>query len=267
MNIILKVTLWLIGIFTGIYLVICCFFYFSQDDLIFQGTRYPAGYRYDFRSAYKEYNIKTADGTTLNGVLFLSQKPKGLVFFLHGNGGTIDSWHTVAGNYNNVGYDVFMLDYPGYGKSTGNIKSQQQLFDAVKMAYQHVKTLYPENQIVILGYSIGTGPAAWLASQNHPQKLILLAPYYSLVDEAKTLYPFLPSSILKYPLQTYEYIQHTSAPIVIFHGDEDELINHSSSFRLQKYFKPGDKLIILKGQHHNGIDDNAKYKDSLKKVL
>jgi esterase/lipase len=133
---------------------------------------------------------------------------------------------------------------------------QQQLFDAVKMAYQHVKTLYPENQIVILGYSIGTGPAAWLASQNHPQKLILLAPYYSLADEAKTLYPFLPSSILKYPLQTYEYIQHTSAPIVIFHGDEDELINRSWSHRLQKYFKPGDKLIILKGQHHNGIDDN-----------
>ncbi|QEC76393.1 alpha/beta hydrolase [Mucilaginibacter ginsenosidivorax] len=267
MNIILKVTLWLIGIFMGIYLAICCFFYFSQDNLIFQGTGYPAGYQYNFSSAYKEYNIKTADGNTLNGVLFITPKSKGLVFYLHGNGGTIDSWHTVAGNYNNVGYDVFMPDYPGYGKSTGHIKSQQQLLDAVKMAYQHAKTLYPENQIVILGYSIGTGPAAWLASQNHPQKLILLAPYYSLADEAKTLYPFLPSFILKYPLQTYEYLQHTSSPIVIFHGDADELINLSSSRRLQKHFKPGDKLIILKGQHHNGLDDNTDYQAWLKKML
>jgi len=115
------------------------------------------------------------------------------------------------------------------------------------MAYQHVKTLYSENRIVILGYSVGTGPAAWLASQNHPQKLILLTPYYSLADEAKTLYPFLPSFILKYPLQTYKYIQHTSASIIIFHGDTDELIDHSSSRRLQKYFKPGDRLITLKG--------------------
>lgn len=135
------------------------------------------------------------------------------------------------------------------------------------MAYQHVKTLYSENRIVILGYSVGTGPAAWLASQNYPQKLILLAPYYSLADEAKTLYPFLPSFILKYPLQTHKYIQHTSASIIIFHGDADELINHSSSLRLQKYFKPGDRLIILKGQHHNGINDNTDYQDSLKKFL
>lgn len=267
MNIILKVTLWLIGIFTGIYLAICCFFYFSQDDLIFRGIRYPIGYQYNFQAAYKEYNIKTADGDTLNGILFTTQKPKGLIFYLHGNGGTIDSWHTVVFHYNKLGYDVFMPDYPGYGKSTGHIKSQQQLFDAVKMAYQHVKTLYPENQIVILGYSIGSGPAAWLASQNHPRRLVLLAPYYSLADEAKTLYPFLPSFILKYQFNTYKYIQHATAPITIFHGDADELIDHTSSIRLKKYFKPGDKLIILKGQQHNGIDENGDYLDSLKKIL
>ena len=229
--------------------------------------QYPSEYQYNFRVAHEEYNIKTEDGNTLNSVLFKAVKPKGVIFYLHGNGGSIDSWQRVAFHYTDLGYDVFMLDYPGYGKSTGHIKSQQQLFDAVKMAYQHVKTLYPENQIVILGYSIGTGPAAWLASQNHPQRLILLAPYYSLADEVKTLYPFLPSFILKYQFNTYKYIQHLPAPITIFHGDADELIDHTSSIRLKKYFKPGDRLIILKGQQHNGINENGDYLDSLKKIL
>ncbi len=267
MNSFLKVIRWLAGIIAGIYLTICLFFYFQQDKLIFQGMRAPVGYRYNFTQLYTEYLIPTADGDTVNAVLFKVVKSKGVIFYLHGNGGSIESWQQVTTHYNDLGYDVFMPDYPGYGKSTGHIKSQRQLFNAVKMAYQHVKTLRPENQIVILGYSIGTGPAAWLASQNHPRQLILLAPYYSLADEAKTLYPILPSFILKYPLETFEYLQHTSAPIIIFHGDADELIPYSSSVRLQQYFKPGDKLITLKGQGHNGIDDNVDYREVLKGVL
>jgi len=258
---------WVISIIAGIYIAVCIWFYVAQDKLIFQGVRYPTGYKYHFNSDSQEYNIKTADGNIINCGLFKVSQPKGLIFYLHGNGGALESWYVVVRHYNNLGYDVFIPDYPGYGKSSGTIRSQQQLLDAVQAAYNYIKSIYQENQIVILGYSIGTGPAAWLASTNRPRKLILLAPYYSLTDEATTLYPFLPGFILKYPIPTYQYIQRVKAPITIVHGDRDELIDHSASVRLTKYFKPGDRLITLPGQNHNGIDDNGEYQDSLKNIL
>jgi pimeloyl-ACP methyl ester carboxylesterase len=160
-----------------------------------------------------------------------------------------------------------MMDYPGYGKSTGHITSLKQLFNSISAAYAFIKPNYPENHIIILGYSIGTGPAAWLASQNHPQKLILLAPYYSLGDFVQKIYPFVPGVILKYKINTYQYIRHTTVPIIIFHGDADEVIYYGSSLKLKKYLKRGDSLITLHGQPHNGIDENPDYLTSLRAIL
>jgi len=137
----------------------------------------------------------------------------------------------------------------------------------VSAAYAFIKPNYSENRIVILGYSIGTGPAAWLASQNHPKKLILLAPYYSLTDMVQKYYPYLPGFILKYHINTYEYLQHISAPVIIFHGYKDEVIYYGSSLKLKQYFKHGDTLITLHNQNHQQIDENPDYSEALKSIL
>jgi pimeloyl-ACP methyl ester carboxylesterase len=118
-----------------------------------------------------------------------------------------------------------------------------------------------------MGYSIGTGPATWLAEHYQPKMLLLLAPYYSLGDMATHRYPFLPQFILKYPINTYQYLQHVKAPVVVFHGDEDEVIYYGSSLKLKPYLKPGDRLITLKGQGHLDFDDNAVYMEDLEGIL
>jgi len=262
-----KAFIWLVGICAGIYLAVCTFLYFKQDKIIFPGSRLPTGYRFEFQTPFHEYTIKTANGNTLSACLFTSSKSKGLIFYLHGNGGDLQSWGSVAKYYNALGYDVFIMDYPGYGKSSGHLTSMKQLFDAVNTAYAFIQPKYPENHIVILGYSIGTGPAAWLASQNHSQKLILLAPYYSLNDLIGKYYPYLPGMILKYHIDTYQYFQHTAAPIIIFHSDKDEVIYYGSSLKLKQYFKRGDTLITLHNQPHENIDENADYLNDLKSIL
>jgi len=267
MRIFFKTAIWVAGILGGIYLVICGYLYFNQEALIFPGTKLPRGYTYNFQLPFTEYAIKTNDRDTLNACLFKATSPKGLIFYLHGNGGNLQSWGTVAAYYTSLGYDLFMADYPGYGKSTGHITSLQQLFNAVGAAYAFIKPNYPENHIIILGYSIGTGPAAWLASKNHPQKLVLLAPYYSLSDLVQKTYPFVPAFILKYNINTYKYIQQVAAPITIFHGDADEVIYYGSSLKLKRYFKREDTLITLHGQPHNGIDENSDYLAGLKDIL
>ena len=263
----LKIAIWIVGILVGIYLIICAYLYSEQEALLFPGTKLTKAYTYSFQTPFKEYSIKTSDGDTLSACLFKATKPHGLVFYLYGNGDNIASWGSVAEHYTSLGYDLFMVDYPGCGKSTGHITSLPQLFDAIKAAYAFIKPNYSENHIVILGYSIGSGLAGWLASNKHPQKLILIAPYYSLNDLVKKHFPYLPGIILKYTINTFEYVQHTSARIVIFHGDNDHVIYYGSSLKLKIFLKPGDKLITLHNQDHNGIDENPDYLDSLKSIL
>jgi alpha-beta hydrolase superfamily lysophospholipase len=267
MKIFYKALIWIACICACIYLAVCSFLYFKQDKIIFPGSHLPAGYRFNFQTPFHEYAIKTTDGNTLSACLFTATKSKGLIFYLHGNGGDIQSWGGVAKYYNALGYDVFMPDYPGYGKSTGHLITMKQLFDAVNTAYAFIELNYPENHIIILGYSIGTGSAAWLASQHHPQKLILLAPYYSLPDMVQKYYPYLPGFILKYQINTYQYIPHVATPVIIFHGDKDDVIYYGSSLKLKQYFKPGDTLITLHNQNHQEIDQNQDYLNDLKSIL
>ena len=119
----------------------------------------------------------------------------------------------------------------------------------------------------MLGYSIGTGIAAEVAATNDPRLLILQAPYYSMVDMMKHTYPGVPTFILKYKLETNKFIKDCTMPIVIFHGNADEVIYYGSSLKLKPLLKRGDTLITLNGQGHNGITDNEDYLAAIKRIL
>jgi len=160
-----------------------------------------------------------------------------------------------------------MIDYRGYGKSEGTINGQRQFFEDMQIAYDELKTTYAESRIIVLEYSIGTGPAAKLASLNNPKLLILQAPYYSLTDMMQHNYWLIPTFILKYKFATNDYLKNCKMPILIFHGDQDEVIYYGASLKLQKEFKPQDSLITLTGQGHNGMTENPEYQMEIKKVL
>jgi pimeloyl-ACP methyl ester carboxylesterase len=249
------------------YLLICLLLYLFQEKLIFFPQKLTKDYRFGFNQPFEELNITTSDKTQLHGLLFKADSSKGLIFYLHGNAGALDSWGQVARTYTSLNYDVFLLDYRGYGKSGGAIRGQKQLFDDIQTAYDTLKNRYTENRIVVLGYSIGTGPASHVASMNHPSLLILQAPYYSLTDMMRRSYPIIPSFILKYKFETNNYLQRCKSPVVIFHGNQDEVIYYGSSLKLRSCFKQHDTLITLEGQSHNGITDNPVYQAELKQLL
>jgi alpha-beta hydrolase superfamily lysophospholipase len=249
------------------YIFLFGLLYFFQEKLIFFPQKLDKSYQFSFDHEFEEINIVAQDGITLNGLLFKADKSKGLIFYLHGNAGSVSSWGYVAKTYTDLNYDVFMLDYRGYGKSEGSIKSQKQLYDDVQTAYNKFKTTYDEGRIIVLGYSIGTGPASKLASGNDPKLLILQAPYYSLTDLVRHIYRIIPTFLLKYKLTNNEYITNCSMPVVVFHGDQDEVIYYGSSLKLRKLFKQQDTLITLRGQGHNGITDNKEYKIEIAKIL
>jgi hypothetical protein len=249
------------------YVIICILLYFFQERLIFFPKILSKEYRFSFPQPFEELAIKTTDGKLLNGLLFPAEQLKGLVFYLHGNAGALDAWGEVAKRYTDLGYDVFMLDYRGFGKSEGTIKNQTQFFDDIQAAYHQMKNRYKEDSIVILGYSIGTGPAAYLASVNHPKMLVLQAPYFSLADMMRHYYRVIPTFLLKYKFKTNEYIKSCKMPVVIFHGDQDEVIYYGSSLKLKTAMKNSDTLITLYGQGHNGITDNPQYIGAIRQLL
>lgn len=246
------------------------FFMFTscrQENMLFFPVTLPADHIFTFNNAFQEYFFKVDEKTQLNGLLFRADSSKGLVFYLHGNSGCIDSWGHIADVYLENNYDLFVLDYRGYGKSQGSISSEKQLHSDVQIVYDSLKKMYDEKDIVIIGNSIGTGLATKLASTNSPKRLILNAPYYSMIDLAHQYIKFMPSFIIRYKLKTNEYITQVKCPVTIFHGDQDEVIYVGSSEKLKKLFKEGDQLFILEGQQHNGINENVKYQTELRKLL
>jgi uncharacterized protein len=250
-----------------VYVLLCGLLFIFQEKLIFFPEQLEKDYKFSFDQEFEEKYIKTDDNGMLHGLLFKTINPKGLIFYLHGNAGSLSSWGKAAKAYTDLDYDVFMPDYAGYGKSEGNISSQAQLYGDIQSAYNEMTKLYPEEKIKILGYSIGTGPATKIASTNNPGMLILQAPYYSLPDLVENTIPFIPEFLLRYKLETNSYLLDCNMPIVIFHGTNDEEIYYNSSIKLQKSFKSGDTLITLNGLGHNGMTYDPDYTIEIKKIL
>ncbi|GGG38471.1 alpha/beta hydrolase [Hymenobacter glacieicola] len=265
----MKAVFWILGLGAALYIGVCLLLYFQQERLLFFPTRLATNYRFSFPGRFEEHWVTAPDGTRLHGLLFQtdSASAKGLIFYLHGNGGALDNWGEVAPAYTRLGYDVFLLDYRGYGKSQGRISSEQQLLSDVEVAYQQLLTQYPENRTVVLGYSLGTGPAAWLAARHLPRLLILQTPYQSMRAVARQHYPWVPGILVRYPLHTNRVLARVKSPIVIFHGDQDEIISYESARQLKALLKPQDQFITLAGAGHNGMTDNPEYQQAIQQIL
>lgn len=260
-------TIVLLVFFVIIYVIIVSYVYFNQVGMVFQSARLPKDYQFKYYQKFEELNIKSFDGVKLNGLLFKAENSKGLVFYLHGNAGTLETWGKIATIYTSLGYDIFILDYRSFGKSEGEIENEEQLNKDVSVAYKTLSKKYPENKIIIAGYSIGSGLASILASENKPKALILQAPYYSFTELSSSKVPFFPNFMKKFSLETYEYLPKIKAPIYIFHGTQDQLIPYQNSVRLSKLLSPKDRFYPLKDQDHTSMNENGNYQKDLEIIL
>ena len=263
----LKVALTTAVILFIIYVSVCLLAYLIQERLIFFPDRIDPNYKFAFDEPCQEVFVKGDDGNKLHGLLFKAANARGVILYLHGNGGALDAWGDVASTYLRLHYDVFLLDYRGYGKSEGRISSEMQLVTDVQRVYDFLLKSYREEDIVVLGYSLGSGLAARMAADNHPKMLIMQAPYYSLTDMMKLSFSFLPTFLLKYKLATNEALPSCKMPVVLIHGDRDEVIPYAQSLKLKPLLKPGDTLITLSGVGHNGMTGEPEYIRVIENVL
>lgn len=254
-------------VYLCIYLITVIFFVFTQEKFFFHPEKLQKDYRFNFETKFMELNILTPDGTSLNGILFKADSSKGVVFYLHGNAGSVKNFNEIARIITGLNWDLFALDYRGFGKSSGSIKSQDELYSDIRIAWDSIKSIYNESRIIIYGYSLGSGLAALLASENSARLLILQAPYYSWTDLFRHRCPIIPTFLVNYKIPTNKFIVNCRMPVVIFHGDRDNVVYYRSSLKLMQLAKSGDRLITLHREGHSGISANREYLEEMKKIL
>ena len=159
-----------------------------------------------------------------------------------------------------------MIDYPGYGKSTGK-RSEKTLYEDALNFYKIAISKVSAEHIIIYGKSLGTGIAAQLASVRDCKRLILETPYYSMDALAKHyffIYPVMPMT--KYTLPTYQHFEYIKAPVCIFHGTKDAVIPYKHATWLKEK-KTGTELITIEGGKHNNLNEFGLYQHKLDSLL
>jgi alpha-beta hydrolase superfamily lysophospholipase len=236
--------------------------YVKQERIILPASTLAADYRFQFDQPFEEVWIPV-QGASLHALHFKQPNPRGVVFFLHGNAGNLVSWTTGVDFYRRVNYDLFIVDYRGYGKSTGHIENEAQLYADARAAYDAMAPLYRDKPIVIYGRSLGAALAASLARDVQPRLLVLVSPFSSLAASAAQAYPWAPGWVLKYPLRTDAIIGDIKSPILLIHGSEDKLIPLSHSERLKALARSPVELLVVPGAGHSDIHKFPVYLDGL----
>ncbi len=261
--------LYLLILVLGIYSIVSIILYFVQDYFLFKPEKLPKDFQFYYENQeIEEYNLETRDGATLNGLLFKPKnKSRGVVLYLKGNSRSIKGWGKFAVDFTRHDFSVIMVDYRGFGKSTGK-RSQKAIKRDLQVIYNKIKDESSEERIIVYGRSMGSGFASKLASMNNPKMLILDAPYYSLRKVAGRYMPFMPLSILmKYPLPTYKWLKYVKCPIHIIHGTHDKLIPFKTSVKLSQIQPKITRLYTVIGGGHKNLNNFESYHKMLGEII
>ena len=161
-----------------LYSIIGLALYYLQEKFLFHPVKLAADYTYRFDGPFEELNIPFNETDTMNLVKFFPKDSvrKGVVLYYHGNKENIGRYAKFVNNFTKHGYEVWMEDYPGFGKSTGE-RTEKKLYQQAMAVYTMAAGKYGKDSIIVYGKSFGTGIAAYVAANTKCKRLILETPY------------------------------------------------------------------------------------------
>ena len=249
------------------YIVIAALVYFVQEKFIFKPEKIPQDFEYKYDAPFEELFFTIAPGVSINGLHFYCKEPKGLILYLHGNSRSIKGWAKYARDFYRYQYDVVLVDYRGFGKSTGK-RSEREMLSDIQFVYDTLRKKYQEQDILVYGRSLGSGFATKIAADNTPRYLILDAPYFSFLKVMERFTPFLPHRLLlRYHLRTDKWIRKVNCHTYIIHGTKDRLIPIRQSEQLQQINPHKITLIRIHGGRHNNLPSFNEYHNFIRDIL
>jgi fermentation-respiration switch protein FrsA (DUF1100 family) len=202
----------------------------------------------------EEVRIEAADGEKLIAWYVPATEGRPVVLYFHGNGGAlvhrVDRFRGLIAN----GNGLLALSYRGYGGSSGSPTEDGLLADAAA-AYAFAAARYPASRIAVFGESLGTGIAIWLATTSPVARVVLQAPYTSIVDIAAAAYPFLPVRLLlKDRYRSNERVGRVTAPVLVIHGERDRIVPIENGERLYGLIRAPKKFVRFAEGGHVDLD-------------
>jgi fermentation-respiration switch protein FrsA (DUF1100 family) len=247
---------WLVVLVSVGYLVGLVVLFFAQRSFIFP---IPQTKRTSLESAgfgaAEEHLLTTADGETII-VWHVPAKPgHAIVLYFHGNG---DFLAGLVGRFRDItsdGTGLVALSYRGYAGSSGQPSEQGLLSDA-EAAYAFTSARYGADRIVVWGFSLGSGVGVALAADRRIAKLVLEAPYTSIMEVAAGAFPFLPIRwLIRDQFRSDQRIARVTAPLLIMHGARDATIPISLGERLFALAREPKQFVRFPEGGHNDLGD------------
>lgn len=249
------------------YLLLIAIVYLVQERFIFKPEKLKQDFIYKYDVPFKELFFDVEPGVRINGLHFTVNKPHGLILYFHGNTRSIKGWARYAKDFSRYNYDVVLVDYRGFGKSTGK-RTEKDMLNDMQFVYDTLAAQYTEQHLIVYGRSLGSGFATKIASDNKPRYLILDAPYFSFRKAIERFLPILPVKlVLRYHLRTDKWIGQVSCHTYILHGTKDWLIPISNSEKLQEINPRKITLIRIVGGGHNNLPAFPEYHNFIRSIL
>ncbi len=241
--------------------------YFVQEKFIFKPEKLHQDFVYKYDAPFEELFFDVAPGVRINGLHFKVDAPQGLILYFHGNTRSIKGWARYARDFYRYGYDVVLVDYRGFGKSTGK-RSEAEMLSDMQFVYEALIRQYSEQHMIVYGRSMGSGFATKIASDNSPRYLILDAPYFSFKKTVERFLPMLPVKyVLRFHLRTDKWITRVNCHTYILHGTRDWLIPINHSEKLQAISPRKITLIRIHGGGHNNLPSFPEYHNFVRDIL
>lgn len=245
-----------------ISLIILCYFasatflFVYQDDYLYQPTE---DHSHDYSTRYF-----SNDGQRLSSIVLNPDKKNAILYF----GGSGESMGFTANEFEDVfpDHSMYLINYRGYGGSTGNPGEQEFYSDALDV-YDELSNVHAD--ISVIGYSLGSGIATYLASKRLLSSIALVAPYDSMLSVAREHYPFYPMSILlKDRYDSISRVDDVNEQVLVVVAEEDLAVPYELSRQLIDAFPPEQiKVKVIRGADHNSLLVADDFYTALKKFM
>jgi fermentation-respiration switch protein FrsA (DUF1100 family) len=204
---------------------------------------------------YEDVAIHTEDGETLHAWWVPAARASGTVLHFHGNAGNISHRIDYARMFRGLGYNTLLVDYRGYGKSTGSPSEQGTYKDAAASRHWLTeKRGLSDRDIVVFGESLGGAVACWLAARHAPRALVLASTFTSVPDLGAEVYGFLPVRLMsRFQYNTRECVGKVDAPVLVVHSPRDDIVPYAHGQRIYAAAREPKGFLEIAGGHNDGF--------------
>jgi len=261
---------WLAVVVVGGFAILSLYVYLSQGRIVFQPSRRISATPDELGLVHDEVYIDVTDGDRIHAWYFPINDDSTTVLFCHGNAGNISHRLETMKMLTEIGANVLLFDYRGYGLSDGQLGEENMYTDA-EAAYRWLlreKSIASHN-IIIFGRSLGGAVGVELAGRVQCAGLIIESSFTSVAEMGKHLYPYLPSRwLVRYHFDSVAKIGRLECPILVMHSQQDEIVPFRMGYRLYEAARGPKRFVELRGGHADqGLSPNDLYRNELRKFI